>query len=282
MVVDWSPVGGTVVVLGGLGLAFGLGLAYVARRFHVHEDPRIGEVHNLLPRIDCGACGFAGCRAYAEAVVKGRAGPGECVPGGADTAKAVAAYLGVEAQVKERLVAVLRCNGRRVADRFEAVGIEECRAAVLLHGGQKACPYGCLGFGDCARVCPVDAIIMEGGFPRVIEARCIACGACVRACPNGLFALLPAAKRVHVLCSSHARGAEVRKVCEVGCIACMRCEKVCPTGAAKVEDFLARIDPQTCTHCGQCVEACPMKTIRDFRSPRRPQDLPVSPASAGV
>jgi len=279
---DWSLVSGAVVVLACLGVLFGLLLAYVARRFHVHEDPRIGEVHDLLPKVDCGACGFAGCRAYAEAVVKGEVGPSECVPGGAGTAKAVADYLGVEAEEKERVVAVLRCNGRRVADRFEMVGLEDCKAAVLLHGGPKACPYGCVGLGNCARVCPVNAIVMEEGFPRVIAERCIGCGACVKECPKGLFVLRPESKKVHVLCSSQAKGAQVKKVCAVGCIGCKKCEKVCPVDAVKVENFLASIDPEKCINCGKCVKECPTNAIRDFRKPPRPEDQAARSTAAAI
>jgi len=162
------------------------------------------------------------------------------------------------------------------------VGLEDCKAAVLLHGGPKACFYGCVGLGNCARVCPVNAIVMEEGFPRVIPQRCIGCGACVKECPKGLFVLRPQSKQVHVLCSSQAKGAQVKKVCAVGCIGCKKCEKVCPVDAAKVENFLASIDPEKCINCGKCVEECPTNAIRDFRKPPRLEDQPARSTAAAT
>jgi Na+-translocating ferredoxin:NAD+ oxidoreductase RNF subunit RnfB len=254
-----------LLMLGGLGLVFGLGLAIAARFFTVEEDPRVQQVYELLPGLDCGVCGFAGCRSYAEAVLKGKIGPGECAVGGQRVHDAVAAALAMTAQAKERLVAVLRCNGRDVADRFALEGIPDCRAAALLHGGPKACRYGCIGLSTCAQVCPVSAIVIENGFPRVLEERCIACRACVRACPKNLFVMRPLSRRVQVLCSSQDKGSVVRHVCAVGCIACKRCEKVCPADAVHVQDFLADIDPEKCTLCGLCIKECPTGTIQDLR-----------------
>ena len=273
---NWDPMISALLCLGALGVAFGLGLALAARFFHVDEDPRVNEVHELLPGVDCGACGFPGCRGYAEAVVKGEAGPSECAPGGAQTAQAVAAYMGLEAEVKERTVAVLRCNGRNVADRFEMVGIEDCTAALLLHGGPKVCEYGCLGLGTCARVCPTNAIVMEDGFPRVIEEKCIACGKCVAACPKDLFALLPVTARVHVLCRSQAKGAAAKRACAVACIGCTKCLKVCPVDAPVIDKFLSTIDTSKCINCGKCIEECPTDSIRDFRDALRPLDQPAA------
>jgi len=67
-----------VLVLGGLGLAFALLIALTHRRFWVWEDPRIDAVANMLPNSNCGACGQAGCRAFAEGLVKGKVQPAEC------------------------------------------------------------------------------------------------------------------------------------------------------------------------------------------------------------
>ena len=60
----------TIAVVTVLGLVLALVLYLVAQRFKVMEDPRIDEVEKAMPGANCGGCGFAGCRAFAEAAVK--------------------------------------------------------------------------------------------------------------------------------------------------------------------------------------------------------------------
>ena len=59
-----------VTVLGGIGLIAALVLFVCSKKFAVFEDPRIAQVTEQLPGANCGGCGFAGCRAFAEACVK--------------------------------------------------------------------------------------------------------------------------------------------------------------------------------------------------------------------
>ncbi len=61
-----------VLVLLGLGLLFGLGLAIAAVILHVKEDERIEEVAKRLPNYNCGSCGYAGCKSLAEAIISGK------------------------------------------------------------------------------------------------------------------------------------------------------------------------------------------------------------------
>ena len=61
-----------VLVLLGIGLLFGLGLAIAAVILHVKEDERIEEVAKRLPNYNCGSCGYAGCKSMAEAIVTGK------------------------------------------------------------------------------------------------------------------------------------------------------------------------------------------------------------------
>jgi len=273
-----APVLAVLLLLVVLGVVFGVGLAFAAQKFHVATDPRVDRAHELLPGADCGACGFAGCRGYAEALIKEGAAPDLCRPGGPETAKVLAALLGLAHEEKARQVAILKCRGRKVGTRFDYVGIASCAAAALFQNGPKACEYGCLGMGDCARACPVGAIVMENGFPRIVETRCIACGICTRVCPKGLFAIRPVDKFVHVACSSHDRGLVVTKVCGLGCIGCRKCEKVCPADAIHVTDNLAEVDVNKCTNCKECVKACPTGVITDFQAER--EALARSPATA--
>ncbi|MDD5707039.1 MAG: (Fe-S)-binding protein, partial [Kiritimatiellae bacterium] len=63
----------TVLWIGGIGLVCGLALAVAAKYLGVHEDPRIEQVTQMLPGVNCGGCGLAGCASYAAALVEGKA-----------------------------------------------------------------------------------------------------------------------------------------------------------------------------------------------------------------
>jgi len=270
---EWTYVTSAIVVLGSLAVLFGVGLAVASGVFRVHGDPRVEQIEDILPSINCGACGYGGCAAYAAAVVSEQVGPSECVPGGLKVARLVADIMGLTAEEKEKRVAVVFCQGgNRVGDRFGYQGIADCRAAMLTQDGAKGCHWGCMGMGTCARSCPFDAIVMgDDGLPHIIEEKCTACGTCVDACPKQIISVLSAKNMVHVLCKSHDKGGQVRKSCQVGCIACKKCEKICPVegSAVQVTDFLAQVDPATCISCGKCVKECPTATIGNFRLSRR-------------
>jgi len=269
----WTYVIAAGVVLGALAALFGVGLAVASRVFRVHADPRIEQIEDALPNVNCGACGYGGCSAYAAAVVAGEIGPSECVPGGMDVARQVAAVMGLEAEEKEKQVAVVFCQGgNRAENRCRYEGITDCRAAVLTQDADKGCRWGCVGLGTCAQACPFGAIVMgDDGLPHVIEDKCTGCGTCAEVCPKGIISILPAANMVHVLCRSRDAGGQVRKVCPVGCIGCKQCEKACPVegGAIHVTDFLARVDLSACISCGKCVQVCPTGAIGNFRLSRR-------------
>ncbi|HBK67383.1 MAG TPA: electron transporter RnfB [Firmicutes bacterium] len=261
----------SIAILAFLGVVFGSGLAVASRKLKVESDPRIDEVEALLPGANCGGCGYPGCRGLAEAIVSGAA-PVTACPVTKDYSS-IAEVMGVEAtSAAERMIAKVRCAGgkKEAQQRFIYLGVEDCSAAQNLGGGAKACAYGCLGLGNCAKVCPFEAITMsDNGLPIVDEEKCTGCGLCVKACPRHLITLWPVDKSVTVLCMNQDKGVEVRKVCKVGCIGCRICEKQCPTQAITVENNLARIDPQLCTECGICVTKCPMKTIKGEKKQER-------------
>jgi RnfABCDGE-type electron transport complex B subunit len=238
----------------------------------VETDPRIEEVEAALPGINCGACGYAGCAGYAEAVVDAGESMTLCAPGGAETARAVAAVMGAEVEAAEPKFAVTCCQGGSVPDRFAYAGVQDCRAATVmgLAGGPKACTWGCLGFGTCMKACPFGAITMSPDrLPVVDETKCTGCGRCVEVCPRDLNRVDPESRTVFVLCKSRDKGAIANKLCERGCIACRKCEKECPFDAIHVVDNLAVIDYDKCKLCGKCVKVCPKNCIVDLRKPRR-------------
>jgi len=251
-------------ILGGLGLGFGLVLALAASRFRVEVDPRVSRVREVLPGINCGACGYPGCDGYAEAVVSGQAKPNLCAPGGADVAAAVASIMGISAEAMVKKVAFVRCKGSPDVARVKYFydGVLDCREAVVVPGsGPKACPFGCLGFGTCAAVCPFGAIRIENGLARVESLLCTGCGICVSSCPKRVIELVPQDKAVRVACSSRHKGQDVKRVCQLGCIGCGLCARVCPEGAISIADNLPVVDFDKCTSCGACAQRCPTRSI---------------------
>lgn len=254
-----------VLTLGGIGLVASVGLGVAARKFAVYVDPKVEEIEHELPGVNCGACGFAGCHSFAEAVVAGEAAVNGCLAGGTEVAHAIAATMGVEAGSVEKRVARLMCQGDRTKanSKYIYLGVHDCKAAALLAGGDKACPYGCLGLGTCIRVCPVDAIsLTPEGLIAVDEGICIGCGKCTSECPKKVIQMVPADQEVTVLCNSTDKGPVAKKLCKVSCLGCGLCKKVCPVeGAITVEKFLAKIDPQKCDRCKQCVAKCPTHAI---------------------
>ncbi len=258
----------TLVFLAGLGTVFGTVLAMAAKRFAVEIDPRVEKVKDVLAHAHCGACGYAGCEQYAEAVVKNAdVPPNLCIPAGARGAEAVALITGKKAEVREPQFARIMCQGSRskALKKFKYEGVRDCRAAVLAGGGDKSCAYGCLGYGTCSRVCPFGAISMnEDDLPVVDITKCTGCRKCEQACPKKVIEVLPASRQVLVSCHSKDKGIDTKKNCQVGCIACGKCAKVCPFDAPSVSNNLSRIDLDKCRVCGLCVSPCPTNAIVDF------------------
>ncbi|MBW2121364.1 MAG: RnfABCDGE type electron transport complex subunit B [Deltaproteobacteria bacterium] len=195
-----------VLTLSGIGLVASLGLGLAARKFAVRRNPLIERVEQILPGANCGACGTAGCSAFAKAVVEGEAPLNACVPGGQEVARLIAELMGAAVPSTESYVAVLLCKGGKgeARSKFEYGGVSDCRAAVLVSGGDKGCAYGCLGLGTCERVCPFGAIHMdEDGLPVIDRETCTGCGVCVKNCPKGVLLLAPREARVNIRCHSH-------------------------------------------------------------------------------
>ena len=288
-----------VIALGILGLVLAAVLFLIAKKFAVEEDPRIGQVAEVLPQANCGGCGFPGCSGFAEACVKAADGgslDGKLCPvGGQPVMEKVAGILGLAAEAAEPKVAVVRCNGT-CENRPRTVvydGVKTCRIAHNTAGGETGCFFGCLGCGDCVAACAFGALHMnaETGLPEVDESKCTACGKCTKACPRGIIELRPMGKkgrRMVVQCVNKDKGPVAGKACAVSCIGCGKCQKVCEFEAITVESNLAYIDPAKCRLCRKCEDACPKGTIVAMNFPPRkpkaeaPADAPAAPKAAPV
>ena len=256
-----------VILLGVLTLIFGTFLVFSAEKFKVKKDKRIETIHEILPGIDCGACGVPGCAAFAQGVAEGKYGVNGCKAGGGDVANKIAKIMGVNNKnTAEEKVAVLLCLGdnetaKRIANYN---GIMTCEA-LHLAGGNKGCQYGCLGLGDCVGGCPFDAIEMgRKELPYVIEEKCTACGVCVVTCPRGLFELIPKNQDIYLACSSYDDAKTVKNVCSRGCIGCSICTRVTENETVIMEGKLAKVQWDKIKDnkaLEPALEKCPAKTF---------------------
>jgi electron transport complex protein RnfB len=232
-------------ILAGLGLAFGVILAFASRYLRVAEDPRIAEVERLLPGSNCGACGQPGCRGLAEKIVAGEEKPSRCTVSSPAGLEAIADYLGVAVGQAQKIVARVHCGGGlgRARQLASYEGFSSCRAAHLVGGGGLECSWGCLGLADCVRSCTFDAMEMNAWrLPVVDPERCTACGDCVAACPRDLIVLEPLDHKLIVQCKAPLAAEAARRICSAACDACGRCAADAPAGLVTMRDNLPVID----------------------------------------
>jgi electron transport complex protein RnfB len=131
----------------------------------------VEEIDALLPQTQCTRCGYAGCRPYAEAIVRGTAGINQCPPGGTTTIAALAARLGREPLPRDPAFGTQRPH--------EIAVIDESR---------------CIGCAKCLPPCPVDAIVgASKHLHTVIAELCTGCALCIAPCPVDCIVLVPAA-----------------------------------------------------------------------------------------
>ena len=252
-------------VVGILGILIGIFLGIASEKFKVEVDEKEILVRNELPGNNCGGCGYAGCDALAKAIAAGQAEVGACPVGGASTAEKIGAIMGVAGGTAEKKVAFVKCKGTcdKTKVQYNYYGVDDCKKVSVVPGaGEKACTYGCMGYGSCVKACAFDAIHVVDGVAVVAKEKCVACGKCVSSCPNHLIELVPYKAEHLVQCSSHDKGKDVKSVCESGCIGCTLCTKQCEFDAIHMEDNLAVIDYEKCTNCGKCAEKCPVKVIQ--------------------
>jgi Na+-translocating ferredoxin:NAD+ oxidoreductase RNF subunit RnfB len=267
----------TFITLVAIGVVSAVILYFVAQKFKVEEDSRIDTVAEALPAANCGGCGFAGCRNFAEALTKSDdLSAMFCPVGGNTVMMTVAQILGKTVEAKDPLVAVVRCNGsfehRPRTTLYD--GAATCAIEHALYSGDTGCPYGCLGCGDCVAACKFNALAIkkETGLPEVNDANCTACGACVKACPRSIMELRRKEKKdrkIFVSCVNQEKGGIAKKSCSAACIGCSKCLKVCTFNAIKIENNLAYIDSGACKMCRKCSVECPTGSILEIGFPAR-------------
>lgn len=267
----------TIAVLAGLGLISAIILYFVSQKFKIIEDERISEVENVLPGANCGGCGFAGCHALAEALVKATdTCTIGCPVGGASTMNKIAQILGKEVTTSVPKIAVVRCNGTCQNRQKTLIydGAKSCAIAATNFAGETNCSFGCLGYGDCVSVCKFDAIKIDEqtNLPTIDESKCVACGACAKACPKSVIEIRnkgPKDRRLWVACINKDKGAIARKACNAACIGCGKCAKECQFEAITIENNVAYIDYNKCKLCRKCIAVCPTQAIHEINFPAR-------------
>ncbi len=252
---------GILCVLGGL---FAFLLAFLYDKFRVTEDERVKAVREKLSGANCGGCGYAGCDAFAQALVKGEAKLSECGATSRINKDAIAEMLGTKNEEEEKAY-VVKCNGgNKCTDKYEYQGYGDCKSMELLSGGKKSCTFGCMVAGSCSYICSIGAAEIDNndGISHINQQKCVGCGACAKECPKGLIQPIPKHALYYVACISNEKGKDKRSYCKGACIGCGACVRACTEGAIQVIDNLAVIDYEKCISCGECFNKCPTKCIK--------------------
>lgn len=242
-----------------VGFVFALVLSIAADRLKVSMDEKVEKTIDILPGSNCGACGFSGCSAFAETLVKDPSLANKCAQTYTDEEKVEALADLFGGVIGKKQKAVVLCNGGiNCLDKFEYGGERSCSIAANMFQGNKLCEYGCLGFGDCVKVCPTLAIKMsDEGIPLIDINKCTGCGACVDVCPKKIIMIIPEDVPVFVACNNSTLWADDldsfvssirnkgkftgifdrievykdKKFQTIGCTRCLKCIDICPREA---------------------------------------------------
>ena len=255
----------SALILLALAVVFSILLAVLGTKLAVKQDKRIDEVEKKLSGANCGGCGYAGCAAFAKALVEGKVELSACNATPKKNKDEIAEILGITSSGEETKLVVCCNGGKDAVDKYDYQGYGNCRSMELLAGGRKLCDWGCLGMGSCTDACPTHAIdVRDGGYAVIEQSKCIGCGKCIKACPKHLIERIPKSAVVYIACKNCVKGKDVRTFCKNGCLGCGLCAKLCPQGAITMKDNLPVIDNSKCNGCKTCAAKCPSKCIKVF------------------
>jgi len=255
----WVTIGLSAGTLLGMAILLTSVLGWANKKFHVDVDKRVLAIIDELPGANCGGCGYVGCGEYAEAVALEHEAVNQCTVGGQNCALAVAAIMGVEVSEMLPYRPIVHCGAAREdrLGRYEYRGEMRCAAANLVTDVQ-GCTYGCLGFGDCARVCQFDALHVIDGLATVDYEKCVGCGACAKVCPRNIITITPfkSDQVLAVTCSNKDKGKDVVAVCNVGCIGCGACARTSDLFTIKNNLSTINYDSYSPTCPQEVLDAC--------------------------
>ena len=167
-----------ILVVTTLAILFGLLLGFASVRFKVEGDPVVNQIDAILPQTQCGQCGYAGCRPYAEAFAAGEAEINQCPPGGETVILALADLLGREPKPLNEEHG--EHQGKTVVEIDEQV---------------------CIGCTLCIQACPVDAIVGAAKHMHtVIRDECTGCNLCIPPCPVDCIHIIPVEEDIKTWC----------------------------------------------------------------------------------
>jgi Na+-translocating ferredoxin:NAD+ oxidoreductase RNF subunit RnfB len=270
----------TAIFAASLAFILGIALGVFRKIFHVETDVLIGLIRETLPGVNCGMCGFPGCDGFAAAVASRIVLPDKCTVSSAEETKKRGELLGVNMSSTPK-IAFLTCQGSIDCAKPKGIytGVPSCQGAKISTGSTKLCSWGCLGFGDCVKVCPFKAITIDtNGLPFVNENLCTGCGKCSTECPQSILKQIPRNQKGAVaLCANrNTIKPMIRKTCTVGCIKCEVCVKKCPAKAIQLEGGIPVVDYGKCTSCGVCQTVCSSKAFTIFGESAKTADTPAA------
>ncbi len=256
-----------IVVLTLLGFIFGFGLSFFSSLFKVEDDGSLkNRIFEVLPKLNCGGCGYPGCLAYAAAIEEKGESISLCAPGSDEVIDAISDITNRKSDGKSvKKIARVFCAGDDLSTKkdFELDIGNDCFTVYAIRNGDRLCKFACVARGNCAKVCPVNAISISSiGRVIVDENLCISCEKCTKVCPTNVIKMVPINGGFYVACSSHDKGAVVRKNCKKGCIGCDICTKFLKDDNRLVMDNdLAVVKYNNKNNLTETAAKCPVKVI---------------------
>lgn len=226
-------------------------------------DSKERFIHDLLPELDCGKCGYPSCEAFSKEVSSEQADISRCPYIQRANLSKIKRVIKKGYYNNTNLVAFVKCKGGvDCKEKFNYAGQNYCWCKDSLHSGNKECDKACLGCGDCVKVCRYGALsINSKGVAEVNREKCTGCGACTYVCPNDLIVRIPVSQTVNVVCNNFSEKSSITLKCKVGCTSCGLCASTCPVKAIQMKDGQPVIDQDKCISCNKCIGICPNKCI---------------------